>query len=190
MLSFIKTIEWITFLITIIILLSYIVWNIRVSIDYQNLQDTEKISTYECGFLPFSSSRIRFDIKYFIVAILFLIFDLEVAWIFPLAINWNLIGYTGLIVLIKFLLILFVGLCYEISLNILDWSTTNQNKLNILLLHNFVDFNEITQQLELNLFVNNIISKILTIYLYVLFILFCYIIYKNFVKIIQKKNNR
>ena len=84
--------------------------------------DPEKISAYECGFDPFDDARGRFDIQFYLVAILFIIFDLEVAFLFPWAIVLSKIGSFGFWSMMLFLLILTVGFVYEWRKGALDWS--------------------------------------------------------------------
>lgn len=74
----------------------------------------EKTSAYECGFEPFEDARNRFDIRFYIVAILFLIFDIEVAYLFPWASTLGLMGSTGYVVRVFFLLLLTLGFIYEV----------------------------------------------------------------------------
>lgn len=76
--------------------------------------DPEKTSAYECGFEPFEDARNRFDVRFYIVAILFLIFDLEVAFLFPWAVTLGVTGAVGYIVIMAFLLLLTVGFIYEV----------------------------------------------------------------------------
>ena len=83
--------------------------------------DAEKNSPYECGFEPFEDSRMKFDIRYYLVAILFIIFDLEIAFLFPWAIVIHEIGLTGLIAMAIFLTILIVGFIYEWKKGALEW---------------------------------------------------------------------
>nr|QOZ41737.1 Nad3 [Prototheca wickerhamii] len=84
--------------------------------------DPEKISAYECGFDPFDDARGRFDIQFYLVAILFIIFDLEVAFLFPWALTLNNIGFFGFWTMMVFLIILTVGFVYEWRKGALDWS--------------------------------------------------------------------
>merc|ERR1712146_530516 len=74
-----------------------------------NKPDKEKLSAYECGFEPFEDARVKFDVRFYLVAILFIIFDLEVAFLFPWAISLSLIGMLGYLSMMIFLLILTVG---------------------------------------------------------------------------------
>lgn len=83
--------------------------------------DQEKLSTYECGFNPFGDARSKFDIKFYLVAILFLIFDLEIAFLFPWAITLGKIGVLGFVSMMVFLVILTVGFIYEWSKGALEW---------------------------------------------------------------------
>ena len=83
--------------------------------------DPEKLSAYECGFEPFSDSRMEFDVRFYLVAILFIIFDLEIAFLFPWAISLGKIGVFGYISMMIFLFILTVGFIYEWKKGALDW---------------------------------------------------------------------
>ena len=83
--------------------------------------DIEKNSAYECGFEAFSDARIRFDVRYYLVAILFIIFDLEVAFLFPWAVSLNAIGMFGFWSMMIFLAILTVGFVYEWKKGALEW---------------------------------------------------------------------
>ena len=83
--------------------------------------DPEKLSAYECGFEAFSDSRIQFDVRFYLVAILFIIFDLEIAFLFPWAISLGKIGVFGFFSMMIFLLILTVGFIYEWKKGALDW---------------------------------------------------------------------
>ncbi len=83
--------------------------------------DPEKLSAYECGFEPFNDSRMQFDVRFYLVAILFIIFDLEIAFLFPWAISLGNIGFLGFISMMIFLFILTVGFVYEWKKGALDW---------------------------------------------------------------------
>ena len=83
--------------------------------------DIEKNSPYECGFEAFEDTRMKFDIRYYLVAILFIIFDLEIAFLFPWAIVIHDIGIHGLVSMAIFLLILIVGFIYEWKKGALEW---------------------------------------------------------------------
>ena len=86
-----------------------------------NNPDPQKLSAYECGFDPFEDSRIEFDVRFYLVAILFIIFDLEIAFLFPWAISLGKIGILGFISMMIFLFILTVGFIYEWKKGALDW---------------------------------------------------------------------
>ena len=83
--------------------------------------DPEKLSTYECGFKAFDNSRIEFDIRFYLVAILFIIFDLEIAFLFPWAISLGNIGLLGFFSMMIFLSILTIGFVYEWKKGALEW---------------------------------------------------------------------
>ena len=83
--------------------------------------DPEKLSAYECGFDAFDDSRMEFDVRFYLVAILFIIFDLEIAFLFPWAISLGSIGFLGFISMMIFLFILTVGFVYEWKKGALDW---------------------------------------------------------------------
>ena len=83
--------------------------------------DSEKVSSYECGFEPFEDSRQRFDVRYYLVAILFIIFDLEVAFLFPWAVSLGNIGLFGFWSMVFFLGVLTVGFIYEWRKGALEW---------------------------------------------------------------------
>ena len=83
--------------------------------------DPEKLSTYECGFEAFGDSRMEFDVRFYLVAILFIIFDLEIAFLFPWAISLGQIGLIGFWSMMVFLFILTFGFIYEWKIGALDW---------------------------------------------------------------------
>jgi len=83
--------------------------------------DPEKLSAYECGFEPFNDSRMEFDVRFYLVAILFIIFDLEIAFLFPWAVSLGNIGILGFCSMLIFLFILTVGFIYEWKKGALDW---------------------------------------------------------------------
>ena len=86
-----------------------------------NRPDKEKLSPYECGFEAFEDSRMKFDVRYYLVAILFIIFDLEIAFLFPWAIVLEEIGEFGFLAMMLFLAILVVGFIYEWMKGALEW---------------------------------------------------------------------
>ena len=81
----------------------------------------EKNSPYECGFEAFEDSRMKFDVRYYLVAILFIIFDLEIAFLFPWAVVLDQIGMFGFMAMLVFLAILVVGFIYEWKKGALEW---------------------------------------------------------------------
>ena len=83
--------------------------------------DPEKLSAYECGFEAFGDSRMEFDVRFYLVAILFIIFDLEIAFLFPWAISLGNLGPLGFWSMMVFLLILTIGFIYELKKGALDW---------------------------------------------------------------------
>ena len=87
----------------------------------QGSKDDEKLSPYECGFEAFDDSRMKFDVRYYLVAILFIIFDLEIAFLFPWAVSLDTVGTFGLISMGIFLAILVVGFIYEWKKGALEW---------------------------------------------------------------------
>ncbi len=83
--------------------------------------DPEKLSPYECGFDAFEDARMKFDVRYYLVAILFILFDLEIAFLFPWAVVLNDIGFAGFLSMMVFLAILTVGFAYEWMKGALEW---------------------------------------------------------------------
>ena len=83
--------------------------------------DPEKLSAYECGFEAFTDSRMEFDVRFYLVAILFIIFDLEIAFLFPWAVSLGTIGSLGFWSMMIFLLVLTIGFIYEWKKGALDW---------------------------------------------------------------------
>ena len=81
----------------------------------------EKLSPYECGFEPFEDARTKFDIRFYLVALLFIIFDLEVAFLFPWAVSLEEIGTFGYFSMMTFLFLLTIGFIYEWKKGALDW---------------------------------------------------------------------
>jgi NADH-quinone oxidoreductase subunit A len=86
-----------------------------------NRPDSEKNSPYECGFEAFEDSRMKFDVRYYLVAILFIIFDLEIAFLFPWAVVLDQIGMAGFWAMMIFLAVLVVGFIYEWKKGALEW---------------------------------------------------------------------
>ena len=86
-----------------------------------NRPDPEKLSPYECGFEAFEDARMKFDVRYYLVAILFILFDLEIAFLFPWAVVLQDIGFEGFVAMMVFLVILIVGFAYEWKKGALEW---------------------------------------------------------------------
>jgi NADH-quinone oxidoreductase subunit A len=86
-----------------------------------NKPDPEKLSPHECGFEAFEDARMKFDVRYYLIAILFILFDLEIAFLFPWAIVLNEIGMFGFLSMMVFLAILVVGFVYEWKKGALEW---------------------------------------------------------------------
>jgi NADH-quinone oxidoreductase subunit A len=84
--------------------------------------DTEKLSAYECGFNAFDDARMKFDVRYYLVAILFIIFDLEVTFLFPWAVAFRELGWFGFWSMMLFLAVLTVGFIYEWKKGALEWN--------------------------------------------------------------------
>lgn len=87
----------------------------------ENKPDNEKSSAYECGFDAFADSRTKFDVRFYLVAILFIIFDLEIMFLFPWAISLKNIGLYGFCSMMIFLFVLIIGFVYEWSKGALEW---------------------------------------------------------------------
>ncbi|AQR65744.1 NADH-quinone oxidoreductase subunit A [Aquaspirillum sp. LM1] len=86
-----------------------------------NRPDAAKLSPYECGFEAFEDARMKFDVRYYLVAILFILFDLEIAFLFPWAVVLKEIGMFGFVAMLVFLAILVVGFIYEWKKGALEW---------------------------------------------------------------------
>jgi NADH-quinone oxidoreductase subunit A len=84
-------------------------------------KDSAKLSPYECGFEAFEDSRMKFDVRYYLVAILFIIFDLEIAFLFPWAVSLDTVGTFGVLAMGVFLAVLVVGFIYEWKKGALEW---------------------------------------------------------------------
>ncbi len=107
-----------------VILVSFILSAILVIFSYSlaiQHADTEKISSYECGFNPYSDARQKFEVQFFLVGILFIIFDLEISFLFPWTVTLSIINHFGYWTMMVFLFILTIGLYYEWKKGGLDW---------------------------------------------------------------------
>lgn len=104
------------FVMSICLILGLGISGLLIAISYLaaiQTPDPEKTSPYECGFEPFDDARNKFDVRFYVVAILFLIFDIEVAYLFPWSVTLGLTGYVSYIVIMIFLIILTIGFAYE-----------------------------------------------------------------------------
>lgn len=108
------------FFFTLAIVISVALVVLSYFFAFQNL-NKEKISPYECGFEPFEDARQPFQIRFFLIAILFIIFDLEISFLFPWSLGLNLINNIGFISMLFFLIILTSGLIYEWMKGGLEW---------------------------------------------------------------------
>lgn len=107
------------FLVCLItILLAFFISQLNVTNQY----DTELLSAYECGFNPFSDTRSAFDVKFYLVAIFFIIFDLEIIFFFPFVVYVTKLSIFQFSIVIVFIFQLFLGLCYEYLSGTLEWS--------------------------------------------------------------------
>ena len=119
--SLIKTNYFVVFIFIIFaLILSCIILTFSYILSTQN-PETEKLSAYECGFEPYEDARHTFDIKFYIVAILFLVFDIETIFIFPWSVVLNLLDTVGFWVMIDFILELGIGFLYVWFINALNW---------------------------------------------------------------------
>lgn len=106
------------------LLASFLLALILFGVSYTLIQrkyDLDKISAYECGFEPFEDARAKFDVRFYLVSILFIIFDLEIMFLFPWSVVLSTLGLGGLLVMFLFLFILTVGFYYEWFKGALDW---------------------------------------------------------------------
>lgn len=101
-------------------IISFLLFSLSFFFVYQR-PDIEKLSAYECGFNPFGDARVQFNIKFYVVGILFIIFDLEIIFLFPWVISLTSIHYNGIIVMFLFLFILSIGFAYEWGLGALNF---------------------------------------------------------------------
>jgi len=111
--------------IYIFIIISLIISSIIILLSYilaVQKQDNEKVSAYECGFSPYDEARSRFDIKFYLVSILFIIFDIEVIYLVPYTMTASVINVYGFISILLFIIILTVGFAWEWISGALNWS--------------------------------------------------------------------
>lgn len=119
--SFVKEEYFSLFLVILIaIILSFIILMLSYFLVIQN-PESEKLSTYECGFEPYEDARLQFDVKFYLIAILFLIFDLETIFIYPWCISISQLDTIGFWSMIDFIIELGIGLFYVWKLGALNW---------------------------------------------------------------------
>jgi len=106
--------------VTLAVLIAIALFSVTYYLNPKN-EDLEKLSAYECGFDPFGSARTRFDVRFYLVSILFIIFDLEVMFLFPWSLLLSELNFFGFGVVCYFLTILTVGFFYEWASGALDW---------------------------------------------------------------------
>jgi len=108
--------------LSIVSLLSFVILSLSYFlITFKKPLNFEKLSAYECGFQPFEDSRHLFNIKYYLIGILFVIFDLEIIFLFPWCVSFYLIGFYGFWVIMIFLIILIIGFFYELEKGALEF---------------------------------------------------------------------
>nr|AGQ42738.1 NADH dehydgrogenase subunit 3 [Phaeocystis globosa] len=117
---FLKNYSSILIFLSASVILSLIIFVLSFLIS-QKADDREKLTAYECGFNPFEDSRNEFDVRFYLVAILFLIFDLEISFLFPFIASFHCINFIGLYSMFFFLFILTIGFVYEWQKGALDW---------------------------------------------------------------------
>lgn len=117
---FLKNYSSILIFLSASVILSLIIFVLSFLVS-QKADDREKLTAYECGFNPFEDSRNEFDVRFYLVAILFLIFDLEISFLFPFIASFHCINFVGLYSMFFFLFILTVGFVYEWQKGALDW---------------------------------------------------------------------
>tara|TARA_B100000965_G_C19305722_1_gene632204 strand:+ start:296 stop:661 length:366 start_codon:yes stop_codon:yes gene_type:complete len=105
-------------LVALIISSLFVLANYLVAV---NNPDPEKNSAYECGFEQFGDSRMKFDVRFYLVTLLFIIFDLEVAFLFPWAVTFGTLGLFGYVSMMVFLGVLTIGFIYEWKKGALEW---------------------------------------------------------------------
>ena len=117
---FLKNYSSILIFLSASVILSLIIFVLSFLVS-QKADDREKLTAYECGFNPFEDSRNEFDVRFYLVAILFLIFDLEISFLFPFIASFHCINFIGFYSMFFFLFILTVGFVYEWQKGALDW---------------------------------------------------------------------
>lgn len=109
------------FFVVVSSLLSFVILGLSYFLANQHSEDGEKLSVYECGFDPFDNARHKFDVRFYLVAILFLVFDLEISFLFPWALCISKLSFFSFFSMFFFLFILTVGFVYEWISGALEW---------------------------------------------------------------------
>ena len=109
---------FIYFLISFLLAIVILTLSIQIS---ENNPDTQKLSSYECGFDPYEDARNTFDVRFYLVALVFLIFDLETVFLFPWCVCINELSNTGVAAMLEFIFELFIGLVYAIQVKAFNW---------------------------------------------------------------------
>ena len=117
---FLKNYSSILIFLTASLILSLVIFTLSFLVS-QKADDREKLTAYECGFNPFEDSKSEFDVRFYLVAILFLIFDLEISFLFPFVVSFSTINSVGLYSMLSFLFVLTIGFVYEWQKGALDW---------------------------------------------------------------------
>jgi len=110
-----------SFFILVAFFLGVLLLSLTFILAFENKIDYEKSSVYECGFNPFADSRYRFDVKFYLVSILFVIFDVEILYFFPFALSLHHLPWSSVLLFLLFFLVLFLGIIYEVSRSVLDF---------------------------------------------------------------------
>jgi len=112
--------------ITCAFILSFVLLAAVYLLSFTSKVDLEKSSAYECGFQPFSETSYPFEVQFAIIAIMFLLFDIEVLYLFPIVMSIFSLGFSQIVLLLGFYVILFVGLLYEMSRKVLDFQVIQE----------------------------------------------------------------
>lgn len=119
--EYISLFYYLLFIVIFVCILSFISFFFDFLFFFNSILDFEKVSSYECGFQPFSDARSTFDIRFYLVAILFIIFDLEIIFLLPWSVIFQDLGDFGFWIMIFFVFLLTIGFVYEWVKGALDW---------------------------------------------------------------------
>lgn len=114
--------EYLIIIISIILsfIIAFILFNIILFVIKKDIE-VEKLSAYECGFHPFEDPRQNFNVRFYLISIIFIVFDLEIIFLFPWVLSFNILNFFGFIVMVVFLIILTIGFIYEWLKGALMW---------------------------------------------------------------------